>query len=140
MWQRVVVAGAIAATTVGCNRPADTVTSTAPPTAVAHLTTPVTATPPPQIDTFFDPVTAQALIAARAAYDAAEEAALAESERIVGKYRNVMMVSREQLTRQLAGEETRVPRSEAWRLRTAAALRIRGLGHRTQAAGRLVRI
>jgi hypothetical protein len=55
-------------------------------------------------------------MAARAAYDEAEAAALRERERIVGSYRDVMMVSQEQVRRQLAGERVAVPRSEGWYL------------------------
>jgi hypothetical protein len=71
-------------------------------------------TSPSPTHTFFDASTVGALMTARAAYDEAEAAALRERERIIGSYRDVMMVSPEQVRRQLAGERVPVRRSEAW--------------------------
>lgn len=98
----------------GCSQPANTVprTEAGPPVtpSLARQTDPS----PTVVETFFDPATTQTLMAARAAYDAAEAAALAESERIIGSYRNVMLASREQVSRQLAGPAVPVQRTEGW--------------------------
>lgn len=69
---------------------------------------------PGPVRTFFDGATAERIMAARAAYDAAEAAALAEVERRVGAYANRISVSREQYVRHLAGPEQPVTRSRAW--------------------------
>lgn len=55
-------------------------------------------------------------MSARSDFDAAEAAALAELDRTIGRYRNVMLMPRDQYARQLAGAEVAVARSQSWRL------------------------
>lgn len=104
----------LALVSAGCSRPAGTAPrSDASPPATPSLARPADPSPT-VVETFFDPATTQTLMAARAAHDATEAAALAESERIIGAYRNVMLASREQVSRQLAGPAVMVQRTEGW--------------------------
>ncbi len=103
---------------IGCTNepnPSDkTETSVEPNTQETKVQTSATALAP--INTWFDPQTAQQIMSARSDFDAAEAAALAELDRTIGRYRNVMMMPRDQYARQLAGPEVAVARSESWRL------------------------
>jgi hypothetical protein len=114
MWCRLIALSLVAMAAAGCTQPSEKAAANKPSDPVTRAVAPDRDAAPTVIPTFFDPVTAQTLMAARADYDAAEAAALAESERIIGKYRNVMMASREQISRQLAGPEVRVQRTEGW--------------------------
>jgi hypothetical protein len=51
---------------------------------------------------------------ARAEFDATELAIMTELERRIGSYRNVMMITREQYNRHLAGTQVPIARSEGW--------------------------
>lgn len=98
--------------TASCTRPADR--SPAEPLNHSAGLMPSPSTEPRPVRTFFDGATADRIMAARAAYDAAEAAAVAELERLVGAYGNRISVSREQYVRHLAGPEQPVERSRAW--------------------------
>lgn len=100
----------------GCSRPgaqenrrsaADAPTSSAPPL-------PGVLGPKP-LYTWLDPQATREIITARANFDAAEAAALAESERTIGPYRDIMIVTARRYREQRAGSLEPVARSDAWR-------------------------
>ena len=93
MWQKAIAAGVVVPMASSCAPSGDKDPSTKPANCTPAIA-PAVEKAPTVIETFFDPVTARALMAARADYDAAEAAALAQSEKIIGTYRNVMMASR----------------------------------------------
>jgi hypothetical protein len=116
MRKHILAVAALAGTVSACETPGSNPTSGKPANPPASVTASLPNTSPGPTHTFFDASTVAMLMAARAAYDEAEAAALRERERIIGSYRDVMMVSREQVRRQLAGERVAVPRSEGWYL------------------------
>jgi hypothetical protein len=69
---------------------------------------------PAPVETWFDADTARKIMIARANFDEGEAAILAESDRIYGAYRDVMLLSHDAYARHLAGEIVRVPHSAAW--------------------------
>lgn len=71
---------------------------------------------PPPIRTWLDPEASLQIMRARSDFDAAEAAALAQLDRTIGRYRNAMVMPREQYARQLAGPEVVVTHSASWRL------------------------
>lgn len=114
MWQEVIALSLVAMAVASCTQPPERTAANRLSDSVTPATAPGPDAAPTLIQTFFDPITAQTLMAARADYDAAEAAALAESERIIGSYRNVMMATREQISKQLAGPGAGVQRTEGW--------------------------
>lgn len=84
------------------------------PEESAGLASPVVSAPAP-LKTWFDPVAAAQIMAARATFDAAENTILAEAARIVGPYHDVMVISREHYRQQRAGHVQQAVRSAGWR-------------------------
>ena len=77
-------------------------------TDVAHMSSPA------PVQTWVDAAAAQRIMSARADFDAAELAAYAELDRIMGAYRHQMLISRDHYVRHLAGEVVPATRSAAW--------------------------
>jgi hypothetical protein len=101
-----------------CSRPVEKDAAAAKPVQANNPGPGVESRPvqPPAIHTWLDPEASWQIMSARSDFDAAEAAALAELDRTIGPYRNIMVMPREQYARQLAGPEVVVPRSARWRL------------------------